>query len=392
MDSGLTQLLLGAFLLAGFLAHTLGARAHVPRVTLLLLIGVLIGPVLGIVPPAVEAWFPLIAQIALSIVGFMLGEQFYGKKLKRTGRVVLAVSIAETLSAALCVLLGLLMIGAPPALAILLAAVAPATAPAATLDVVNEIKARGPLTDTVLGIVAIDDMLGVVLFSLLLVAAEGLSGAGPTWSLMLGGAWEVLGGVLTGFLFGFPMAVVTGRIRSGELTLIETLGFVMLCGGFAELIHASYLIACIVMGAVVANRAKHHERPFHEIEGISHPFLITFFLLAGFEFSVPALLSFGLVAVVYVLARSAGLILGGALGAQLIGAPATVRKYVGWCLLPQAGVALGLGLIAAERFPEFGGGILSLLIGTTFLFEVLGPIATRIALNRSGESRRAAEN
>lgn len=391
MDKGLIQLLLGVFLIVGFLAHAIGARAHVPRVTLLLLLGVLIGPVLGIVPVGAEAWFPLIAQIALSIVGFMLGEEFSGKKLKRTGEVVLAVCVAETLCAALFVFVALLLIGTPLVLALLLAGIAPASDPLATVDVIKEGKARGPLTDTVLGVVATDDMFGVILFSLLLVVADGLAGTEAAWSLALAGIWEVLGGVLIGVALGVPMAMLTGRIRTGELTLIETLGFVLLCGGTADLLHASYLIACIVMGAVVANRAKHHHRPFHQIEGISHPFLITFFILAGFEFSVSAFLSFGLITTVYIVARSAGLVAGGSLGAALVESPPVVKRYVGWCLLPQAGVALGLGLIAADRFPEFGGGILSLAIATTFVFEVLGPVATRVSMHLAGESGTAAE-
>lgn len=358
-----------------------------PRVTLLLLIGVLVGPSgLALVPQSVTGYFPLTAQLALSIIGFLLGEQFLGKKLESTGPVVLAVSIAETLGAALLVLIGLLLVGAPPALALLLAGIAPASAPAATVDVVRESHASGPLTNTVLEVVAIDDAYGIMLFSALLILAEAFSGGVPSWSILLSGCWEIVGAALLGIVLGVPMAWLTGRVRAGELTLVETLGFVFACAGLAEAIGVSYLLACVVLGAVVANRARHHTRPFHAIEGISQPFLIIFFVMAGFELDLGSLGSFGLIAVTYVIGRAVGLIAGGSLGARISGAPHVTRRFVGWCLLPQAGVALGLALVAGNRFPDLAPGLLSLVVATTVFFEVLGPIATRIALRRAGEA------
>jgi len=386
-SSGWLLFTLGLLLLAGYGAHVLGRRAHVPRVTLLLLLGVVAGPsALGLVPEAIVQWFPAAAQIALSIVGFMLGERFLGGELHRTGRVVLRVTLAESLGATLAVLAGLLLARVPPVLALLLAGIAPASDPAATFDVTRENRSSGPLTETVLGVVAIDDAFGILIFSLLLVVAESVTGAGAGWAALAAGGWEILGAVLLGTGLGLPMAWLTGRIRPGELTLIETLGFVLLCGGLAGVLGTSYLLASIVLGAVVANRAKHHHRPFHAIEGVSQPFLIVFFLLAGFEFDLPQLRSFGAAGAAYVVSRSLGKIAGGYLGARWAGAPAAVRRYVGWCLLPQAGVAIGLGLLAAQRLPELGGGLIALVVGTTVFFEVLGPIATRIALRRAREA------
>ncbi len=381
---------LGLFLLVGFLAHVVGQRAHVPRVTLLLVIGVMCGPhVLGLVPDGVIEWFPTVAEVALSMVGFMMGERFIGKQLRATGRVVLLVALAETLGAALIVFCGLMLAGAPLGLALLLAGIAPASAPAATTDVIRESRAAGPLTDTVLGVVAVDDAFGIILFSLLLAIAQSISGAGFSGAELLGAAWEVFGGIALGASLGVVMAWVSGRAQPGELTLIETAGFVLLGGGLATALGVSYLLTAIALGATVANRAKHHERPFHAIEGISQPFLIVFFLLAGFEFDPSGLATFGLIGGVYVVARTAGKLLGSKFAARSDGTPPAVRSYVGWCLLPQAGVALGLGLVAAERFPEHGPRLLSVLVGTTFVFEVLGPIATKIALKRAGETGAA---
>ena len=385
--SGWPLVALGLCLLAGYVAHVIGRRAHVPRVTLLLLLGAAVGPQgLHLVPDAISEWFPVATQLALSVVGFMLGERFLGKELGQTGRVVLAVSIAESIAAVVLVLVGLLVIGTPPVAAILLAGIAAATAPAATMDVIREIGSKGRVTDTVLAVVAIDDAYAIILFSLLLVVAQAVSGDGLAWSILLTGAWELLGAAVLGIAIAIPMSWVTGRVRPGELTLLEALGFVLLCGGLASLIGVSYLLACMVLGAVVANRARHHTRPFHAIEGVSQPFLVVFFLLAGFQFDPSSFALVGLTGAGYVILRSAGKIIGAYVGARFARAPANVAKHVGWCLLPQAGVALGLGLLAAERSPEFGGAILSLLIGTTFVFELLGPVATRVSLKRAGET------
>jgi Kef-type K+ transport system membrane component KefB len=359
-------------------------------VTLLLLLGVVVGPHgLHLVPDAISDWFPVAAQLALSVVGFMLGERFLGKTLRQTGKVVLAVSIAESVGAVVVVLVGLLVMGTPPIAAILLAGIAAASAPAASMDVIREVHSKGRLTDTVLAVVAIDDAYAIILFSLLLVIAQTISGDGFASSFLLAGAWELLGAVVLGVAIGAPMSWVTGRVRPGELTLLEALGFVLLCGGLASLIGVSYLLACMVLGAVVANRARHHTRPFHAIEGVSQPFLVLFFLLAGFELDPSMFASVGATAAGYVVFRSIGKVIGAYAGARFARAPRDLAKHVGWCLLPQAGVALGLGLLAAERFPEFGGAILSLLVGTTFVFEVLGPIATRVSLKRAGETPRA---
>ena len=379
-------ILVGLFLLAGFLAHVLGKRVHVPRITLLLLMGFVAGPsALNLIPAAATNYFPLATELALSMIGFQLGERFLGKKLKETGVVVLSVSLVDVFVAVLLVLTCLLLIQTPLPIALLLASLAPATAPAATVDVVRESKAKGPVTDTALGVVAIDDAWGVMLFSVLLLVAQAITGHLDSSTILYDGAREVCGGILLGVLLGMPMAWLTGRIRHGELTLIEAFGFVLLCGGIAMRLELSYLLACMAMGATVSNLASHHERPFHSIEQVEQPFLITFFLLAGFQFEIASVQTMGLIGLTYILARSIGRLLGGYLGSRLGRAPKVVATHVGWCLLPQAGVALGLGLIVAERFPEIGKEILSIVIGTTVVFEIVGPIAARLSLKHAGE-------
>ena len=380
----------GLFLLAGFAAHILGRRVHVPRVTLLLIMGFLASPaVFELIPEEASRWFPLAARIALSIVGFQLGERFLGRRMRQTGTRVLTVSLIEVIVTATAVFVTVLLCGFSLPMAMLLAAVAPASAPAATLDVVREAESKGPLTDTVLGVVAIDDAWGVMLFSVLLVMSQAVTGQEASAAIVLHGLWEVIGGILLGALIGLPMSWLTGRVRAGELTLVETLGFVFFCSGLAIRLELSHILACMAMGATVSNMAKHHERPFHAIEEVEQPFLIIFFLLAGFDFDATHLWTVGLLGIVYVMARSIGKIGGGYLGASVAKAEHNVRTHTGWCLLPQAGVALGLALIVSERYPELGAQVLSILVATTIIFEIAGPLITRFALYHAGEMPRS---
>jgi Kef-type K+ transport system membrane component KefB len=270
-------------------------------------------------------------------------------------------------------------------LALLLAGIAPASAPAAILDLIRENHAKGPLTKTVLGVVAIDDAWGVILFSFLLVLAETLNGQGSVLIELSRGLWEIFGAILLGIFFGIPMAWLTGRLKKGEPSILEAMGFVFICGGVALALNISYLLACIVLGATVANFAKHHTRPFRDIEGAIEPFLVTFFLLAGFECNIMVLKTLSVIGVAYVLSRSVGLIAGGNIAARIVRAPPLVQSHVGWCLLPQAGVALGLALLCSERLPQLADKILPLVIGTTVLFEVVGPLITRWHLQKAGE-------
>jgi len=387
-------IVVGLFLLAGFAAHMLGRRIHLPRVTLLLLLGFLVGPsVLGFVPREAEEWFPLAANVALSVIGFQLGERFLGKKLRQTGRTVLLVSLTEVVFAAACVFVAVMLVGVPLPLALLLASVAPASDPASTLDVIREAEAKGPVTDTILGVVAIDDAWGVILFSVLVVVAQVVGGGDGSATTVVHGFVEVGGGLLLGAGLGLPMALLTGRIRPGELTLVETLGFVLLCSGLATWWGLSHILACMAMGAVVSNVARHHKRPFHAIEEVEQPLLIVFFVLAGFHFDIgqvgaeggDQLWQFVLLGGGYILGRAVGLLLGGYGGAALAGAPTAVRTHTGWCLLPQAGVALGLALLVSQKYPEFGSRVLTIVVATTIIFEILGPVITRLALKHAGE-------
>jgi Kef-type K+ transport system membrane component KefB len=356
---------------------------------LLLLAGFSIGPWgLNVLPDFGKEWFPVVTDIALSMVGFLLGHNMTIHSLKKRGRIVLWISIGEVLTAAAAVFFGLLIIGVRPEIAFLLAGIAPASAPAATIDVIREMQAEGEFSRTLESIVAIDDAWGLIIFSFLLAIAQALYGNGQGWDMLLLAGWEIGGAVILGLLLGIPMAYLTGRLQPGEPTQIEALGIVLLCGGLAVWLNISFILAGMVLGATVANLATHHRRPFTAIEGIEWPFMILFFILAGASLEMEALLKTSLIGIAYILLRMVGLVIGAWAGGVLSEADPTWQRWMGMALWPQAGVALGMALLASHHLPEFKEVIIPVVIGSTIIFELIGPIMTKKALIKAGEGQR----
>ncbi|MDY7032684.1 MAG: cation:proton antiporter [Thermodesulfobacteriota bacterium] len=384
----ITLITLGGLLLLGLVTDLLGRHTPMPRVTLLLIFGFLIGPsALDLLPSIGEEWFQAVANMALVMVGFLLGGKLTLTSLRHHGRFVMWISIAAVVSTVIVVFLGLIFIGVPLIIALLLAGIAPATDPAATADVIHEKGAKGLFAETLLGIVAIDDAWGLIVFSLLLTAAQVVCGGGSTVEPLITAAWEVGGAILIGLGLGIPMAYITGRIQPGEPTQAEALGIVFLCGGIALWLDVSFLLASMVLGCVVANTARHHTRPFHEIEGIEWPFMILFFALAGASLQIKTLYQIGLLGSGYVVFRAIGRFVGVWSGGIASRAESEMRRWMGMALMPQAGVALGMALVAIQRFPNYADVILPTVIASTVLFEIVGPILTRIALIKVGDIR-----
>jgi Kef-type K+ transport system membrane component KefB len=198
---------------------------------------------------------------------------------------------------------------------------------------------------------------------------------------------ELGGAILLGAAIGLPAAYLTGRIKPGKPIMSEALGIVLLCGGLAAWLQVSYLIAAITMGAVITNLARHHEHPFHAIEGIESIFMLVFFVLAGASLEIGALPAVGLMAAVYLLCRSGGKLGGAWLGTRIGGAAPDRLYWMGAALLPQAGIAIGMALVASNHFPQYHQIMLPIVIASTVIFEIVGPVFTRLALRHSaGES------
>jgi len=387
MDHAITLISLGLLLLVGMAADEIGHRTRLPRVTLLIVCGLVAGPAgFDVLPGSLTDLYDLMAVMALSMVAFLLGGKLSRINLHNSGRSIVIVSLTAVVVTAVVVTAGLALAGMPLGIVLVLGAMATATAPAATQDVIRQTNAHGHFTQVLFGVVALDDAWALVMFALCLVGAQ------MTLSMVDNGVWlhalwEIFGAIALGVAIGVPAAFLTGRIQSGDPTLAEALGVVFLIAGLAIWLNVSFLLAGIVCGGVVVNFARHHSRPFHEIEHIEWPFMILFFFLAGALLELDAILDLGLIGAAYLCLRLAGRVLGGLAGGRLAGLPPKERFWMGFTLVPQAGVALGMALVGSEALPQYRNEILTIAIGSTVVFELIGPPLTQLALRRVGDAR-----
>jgi Kef-type K+ transport system membrane component KefB len=266
----------GVLFLAGLALDSVGRHIHVPRVTLLILLGAVVGPpVLDWLPRGMVEADDVVAPTALTMVAFLLGGALHRRKLAAHGREILMISITVVAVSVIVVAGGLMLAGVSAAFAFLLGGISAATAPAATLDVIRQSGKTGRFVDNLRGIVAIDDAWGLIVFSLVLTVAGVLAGNGHS-NALADGIIEAGGSILLGLAIGLPGAFLTGRIKPGEPTLIEALGLVFLCAGLALWFELSFLLAGMTAGVTIVNLARHHDRPFHEIERIEWPFVLVF--------------------------------------------------------------------------------------------------------------------
>lgn len=380
MDVAPLLITLGILFLLGLAADQIGAASRLPRVTMLLILGLAAGGAgLDLIPEDVTNWFDTLSIIALTMVAFLLGGSLTVRNLKSHGRAIMAISLAVVLTTIAIVAAGLILAGLPPGLALILSAIATATAPAAMTDVIQQSGVRNGFTDTLKGIVAIDDAWGLIAFSLIIV----IVGQSDGWGHVATGTARDLGGaILLGLALGLPGAFLTGRLKPGEPLQAEAIGIVFLAAGLAMWLEVSFLIAGMTAGAVIANLARHHDRAFHEIEHVQWPFMILFFLLAGASLELDALRAVGWIGALYMGLRVVARLIGGFAGARMAGAPGHEARLYGPALLPQAGVAVGMALVAAEEFPELADTIMALTIASTVVFELIGPPATLAAIRR----------
>ncbi|HEY8345544.1 MAG TPA: cation:proton antiporter, partial [Bacillota bacterium] len=284
--------------------------------------------------------------------------------------------------------------------ALIFGAISSATAPAATIMVLREYKAKGPLTDHLLAVVAIDDALCLIAYGLATAVAKVISGkvTGGVAAMIAAPIWELLGSLLLGAVFAVVLMTVSRRFREHHDKLVVALGMIFAVAGIAEFLRLSSLLACMAMGCTAVNLVpKETDRVFRIIKSIDTPIYVLFFVAAGANLHLGVLAKVGLVGVVYIISRVLGKILGAAFGAKLGQASATVRKYLGLALVPQAGVAIGVALLVQQDFPEIAGFVTTVILGSVVVYEIIGPFCSKMAITKAGEvggmtKKAAAEN
>jgi len=364
-------------------ADYLGRRSPLPRITVLLIFGILIGDqVFALIPQSIVGQFELVSNITLIMVGFLLGGQISKSLIRHAAKSILWISLSAALAAVLIVSFGLIVLGIAAPIAVLLGCISAATAPAATVDLVLESGKQSAFAKKLLAIVALDDVWGLIIFSLGLSLVSLLNGVSSSESRLLEVGQEIFGAVILGVVLGYPAAHLSGRLRPGKPMFSEALGLILFCGGLALWLGVSFLIASMVMGAVVRNFASHHEYAFHEIEDVEWPFMIIFFILAGASLEFSAIEGVMLAGLAYISLRILGKIAGAFSGALLARSDPHTRNWMGIALLPQAGVAIGMALVASNQFPQYRDTLIPIVIFSTIFFEIIGPVFTRIALSQ----------
>jgi Kef-type K+ transport system membrane component KefB len=322
---------------------------------------------------------PLI-QLALVMVAFLLGSELTLDRLKVTGPLILIISFFVIVAGGIAVGAGLLAFGFPLAVAVALAAISVATDPAAVSESVEKTNDTRLKARILLGIVAIDDGWGIVVFGLSM-AMLGWIMADAGHVALIHAAWELGGAILIGALIGLPGAWLTGRLQPGEPTQVEALAIVILLAGLSSLFGVSALLASMFTGTLIANLSAHHTRSFREIEHIEWPFLVFFFVLSGASIDLYHLDDALWLTLAYILLRLSGRLLGGWAAVRFTKiSDEELPGDIGLALTPQAGVAIGMALLFGERFPEYQNVVLPVVVSSTVVFELLGPLLVRRVL------------
>ena len=410
-------------LIIGFIGALLARKFKLPNVSGYLVLGLILGPSLGLIFKGYPGFITvgeneslsLISEIALAFIAFSIGSEFALKTLKKMGKTVVILTTFEVIGAVLIVFLAMLFLPKPGsittgynpfsspniAFGLILASMSAATAPAATMMVIRQYRAYGPVTKAILPITALDDIYGIVVFGFFISIAQILVPQGavqPVWLMFSKPFIEVFGSVLAGGLVGFLLAKLANKydkIRD-DMQILALIAVFFSIGAVSIVNHYlqdygiafSQLLMNIVIGSMIANVARTPRKTFSAINDLSTPFYIMFFTLAGASLDLAILKADSLVlwiALVYILARASGKILGIMVGAVVTKSSKTIRNYLGIALLPQGGVSIGLLVIVAAQMRVFYPVISTIIMLSILVYETFGPVFAKIAISKAGE-------
>jgi Kef-type K+ transport system membrane component KefB len=398
----LTSLLIvGMLLLAGFYTGRGIRFVKLPSIIGFMIVGVLAGPsLLNILGSPTLEGLSFITEIALGFVALSIGLELKIGTLKQQGSGIVLIILLESLAAFFAVSAGVYLVTKDVVLALLFGAIAPASAPAGTVAVIDEYRARGSLTRALYAVVGFDDGFGIIIFGFASAFARSMlnvesGGPAATLSALIAKPFLEIGlsvgiGSVIAFVFCLPMH----KISSQRDVFVLTFAFVLIATGICIRLRLSVILTNLILGIVAVNTQpeKVIRKIRTEITQALPLLFVLFFILAGAHLRLSLLPSLGLVGIVYILARSGGLVGGSWLGALLGRAEKKIRTYLGLGILSQAGVAIGLALVVGQRFAEFGARgsaigstVITTITASCIVFELVGPILTKYALTKAGE-------
>ncbi|MBU5485681.1 cation:proton antiporter [Clostridium sp. MSJ-11] len=380
---------IGILLFAGVIGGRVAKHFKLPNVTGYLVAGLFIGvSFLGIITEQDMPSFSIVNEVALAAIAFSIGSEFLLKDMLKVGKSILIITLAEAIGAVILVfLVTYYVFNQSFPFSIVIASMSAATAPAATMMVIKQYKAHGPLTRTILPVVAIDDAVGIMLFGLAMSLAKISIGSTSHSFLQMISApiIEIFGSLLLGFLLGVVLTFLANKSKSKEELLSIILAVIAVSTGLANLLKLSPLLTCMMLGATLVNLMHNSNRVFTLITDFTPPIYLMFFTLAGADLNLSVLAQVGALGVGYIIARAIGKMLGAFLGAKSVNADDAVVKYLGLSLLPQGGVSIGLSIIVRQELPQFAAAITTVILFSVLVYEISGPILAKIAIEKAGE-------
>ena len=415
-------------MLAGLLMSRLAKLLKLPAVTAYLVAGIVVGPFLlgalhfdffgsdfkylgfspadfGLTGGEKNAALEIISDVALGFIAFAIGNEFRLNELKTIGKQATVIGILQALVTTVVVDASLIALSfampnvLTPSMAIILGAIATATAPAATLMVVRQYKAKGKLTDLLLPIVALDDAVGLVIFSVSFGVARALgSGQLSIISMLVNPLLEVVLSLALGFIMGVLFTYCEKIFHSGSKRMSLSITFVLLTVALSKFhmeigeikIGFSSLLVCMMLGTVFCNLCDFSADIMERADKWTAPLFVIFFVLSGAELRLDILTSAAvvLIGVVYIISRSIGKYFGAFASAKMVGCDPEIQKYLGITLLPQAGVALGMSAIVLHSMGAGGILIRNIVLFAVLVYEIFGPVLTKIALTKAGDIKQ----
>ena len=374
-------------LFAGFLVTRITKKLKMPNVTGYIFAGILIGPyALNLIPQRIVSGMSFLTDAALAFIAFGAGRYFKISSLKEHGVRTLVITAFEAMTAAALIALAMIYgFRLPAAFSILLGSIGCATAPASTLMTIRQYHAKGDFVNTIIEVVALDDAIALIAFSISAAVATNLNDGGA-FSLDVAVKPVLLNfaAIALGVLFGALLNLFINENRSYDHRLVLAIASIFSLTGFCTAVDISPLLACMAFGAAYVNISGNQDL-FRSVNGFTPPILLMFFVLSGMSLDLPSLKVAGVIGIGYFLIRIIGKSLGAYVGASLVHAPAATRKYLGLALIPQAGVSIGLAALGQRILPENLGTLLStIILSSAVLYELIGPASAKASLFLSG--------
>lgn len=380
---------LSIIILIGLVGGRVARKLGLPSVSGYIVAGLILGPsFIDLVSKQDLGSLGFITDIALAAIAFSIGNEFLLSDMKKVGKRTLILTVAEVIGALAVVFIAMFFIFKQPfEFSLVIASMSAATAPAGIVMVIRELRADGPLVKTILPVVALDDALGIMVFGVALSLAKMTSGLEEftVFKIISAPLIEIFGSLLLGFLLGIVLTYLAKKAKGRDELLKISLAFILAAVGVSNFFNLSPLLTSMMMGGTLVNLNQNSKRVFGTINEFTPPINLLFFTLAGMSLDLKVLSTVSFLGIGYILARAIGKIVGAGVGARALGESKTMQKYLGLSLLTQGGISIGLSSIVASELPQFSESIITVILFSVLVFEIVGPILAKIAITKAGE-------